>query len=177
MRGRRGFPPAATASRVNPPVRFCVKRSSIFGALAWLLLGLPGVASGQLAGKPDPARAVGMPAGVDHREWDRLLKRYVDSRGLVAYAAWKANAADLASLDRYLARYDRPAAADLPKNEFAADLANAYNAFAIRQVLAAYPVESLLATRKPLTGQHWRVGGKMVSLNDIENSTLRPLIG
>lgn len=142
-----------------------------------LLVAWPGHVSAQLAGKADPARAVGLPAGVDHRGWDRLLRGYVDERGLVAYAAWRANAADLAALDRYLAQYDRPAAANLPTNERAAGLANAYNAFAIRQVLAAYPVESLLATRKPLTGQNWRVGGKMVSLNDLENSSLRPLVG
>jgi hypothetical protein len=39
---------------------------------------------------------------IDHSAWDRLLKKYVDANGYVAYAAWHASAADQKALDDYL---------------------------------------------------------------------------
>lgn len=40
---------------------------------------------------------------VDHSLWDTLLARYVDSDGMVNYAAWKASDADRSALQQYLA--------------------------------------------------------------------------
>lgn len=147
--------------------------------VSWILLSsLLFIASVEGAKAPAPnSHSVRIPAGIQHQSFDRLLKKYVDAQGLVAYGAWKANSPDVATLDAYLAQFAGRPAANLSRSEAAAGLANAYNAFAIRSVLRAYPVESLLATDHPLTGRHWSVGGKMVSLNDIEQSTLRPLIG
>jgi hypothetical protein len=41
-------------------------------------------------------------AEADHSSLDSLLRKYVDDRGLVAYARWKASANDLQALDGYL---------------------------------------------------------------------------
>src|SRR5260370_30322558 len=79
---------------------------------------------------------VDVPAGIDHSEYDRLLKKYVNEQGLVDYAGWKQNEADVSALDDYLKQFsgkiDNPAQGE----EKAAALANAYNAFTVRWVLA-----------------------------------------
>src|SRR5205823_12268294 len=82
-------------------------------------------------------------SGINHDQFDRLLKKYVNEQGLVNYGAWKQNAADLAALDDYLmqfaAKIDNPAQA----SEKAASLANAYNAFVLRWIVSNYPTESI----------------------------------
>ncbi len=40
---------------------------------------------------------------VAHDNWQMLLQKYVDERGLVDYASWKATPADLTRLEQYLA--------------------------------------------------------------------------
>jgi len=119
---------------------------------------------------------VDVPAGIEHRDLDALLKSYVDERGLVDYGRWKANARDLERLDRYLAQLDRPAAA-VPAREKEAALINAYNALAIRWIITSYPVDSIWEAKRSLTTRRHAVGGRMVSLNQIEHDTLRPLLG
>jgi hypothetical protein len=120
---------------------------------------------------------VDVPAGIDHSEYDRLLKKYVNEQGLVDYAAWKQNQADLSALDDYLKQFsgkiDNPAQGE----EKAAALANAYNAFMIRWVLANYPTESVWSLKDSFTAKRQEIGGRKVSLNDIEHGALRPLIG
>ena len=119
---------------------------------------------------------VKVPSGIDHSAWDRLLKKYVDDKGLVNYAGWKANKDDLDALDAYLKQFapkpDRPAEG----NEKAAALVNAYNAFTIRTILGAYPVESIHEISKPFETKRWMIGGEKVALNDIEHGTLRPML-
>ncbi len=60
--------------------------------------------------------------------------------------------------------------------EKAASLTNAYTAIAVRPVLASYPYESIHEAKKPFEAKDWTVGGAKVSLNDIENATLRPML-
>lgn len=117
---------------------------------------------------------VNCPSGIDHAAWDTLLKKYVDERGLVNYAGWKSSKEDLGALDGYLKQF--AAKADKPAEgmEQAASLTNAYNALAIRTVLNAYPIESIHEVEKPFKARSWTLGGAKVSLNDIENGTLRP---
>jgi len=119
---------------------------------------------------------VDVPAGIEHRDFDALLKKYVDERGLVAYGRWKASTADLARLDRYLAQFDRPAAA-APAREKQSALINAYNALVIRWIITNYPLDSIWEAKRSLTTRRHPVGGRMVSLNQIEHDTLRPLLG
>src|SRR6266496_4356128 len=116
-------------------------------------------------------------AGINHNEFDRLLKKYVDGQGLVNYGAWKTNQADISALDDYLkqfsAKIDNPAQG----NEKAASLVNAYNAFVLRWILSNYPTESIWQLKDSFSAKRNEIGGRKVSLDDIEHGTLRPLIG
>jgi hypothetical protein len=121
--------------------------------------------------------SVEAPAGIDHTAWDRLLKTYVNERGLVAYAKWKASSADLRALDAYLEQFEpapRPPAAG---DEKAAALINLYNALTMRWVLQNYPTDSIRALDDSFGKQRHLVGGRKVSLDDIEHGTLRPQTG
>lgn len=116
-------------------------------------------------------------AGIHHEPFDRLLKKYVNKQGLVNYGAWKQNAADLCALDEYLkqfaAQIDNPA----QRNEKAASLVNAYNAFTLRWILSNYPTESIWQLKDSFSEKRNEVAGRKVSLDDIEHGSLRPLIG
>ncbi len=128
-----------------------------------------------VAGAPRYAR-VEVAAGIDHGPWDRLLRKYVDERGLVDYAAWKASAADREELSAYLARM---ASAGEPArgNARAAALINAYNALTIAWMLEPYPIASIRSTSKAFEARRHEVGGRRVSLDDIEHGSLRPEYG
>ena len=129
------------------------------------------------AARAQTGENVNVSAGINHDEFDRLLKKYVNEQGLVNYGAWKQNAADLSTLDEYLkqfaAKIDNPAQG----NEKAATLINAYNAFMLRWILANYPTESVWSLKDSFTAKRNEIGGSKVSLDDIEHGTLRPLIG
>lgn len=119
---------------------------------------------------------VPFPANINHEAWDGLLKKYVNERGLVAYAKWKANATDRKELDNYLSQY-APSGTTARGSDLAASAINAYNAFAIRWILENYPTESIWALDNSFKRKTHQVGGQNVSLDDIENGTLRPAIG
>ncbi len=115
--------------------------------------------------------------GIDHSDFDRLLKKYVNEQGLVNYTAWKQNPADLSALDKYLDQFAPKIDTPAPGNEKAASLTNAYNAFVLRWILANYPTESIWQLKDSFGAMRNDIGGRKVALNDIEHGTLRPLIG
>lgn len=122
-----------------------------------------------------PAVAIEVPSGIDHTAWTRLLQTYVDDRGLVDYAKWKASEPDRRALRDYLAQFAPPAGAHpAEKAEKAASLVNAYNAFTISWILDHYPVESIQSLPASFKGARHRIGGRDVSLDQIEHQTLRP---
>jgi len=145
----------------------------------WILFVIFGlVCVGAAAGtKGQTGENVDVLAGINHDEYDRLLKKYVNEQGLVNYGTWKQNGADLSALDGYLkqfaAKIDNPAQA----SEKAASLANAYNAFVLRWMLSNYPTESICQLKDSFSGKRNEIGGRKVSLDDIEHGALRPLIG
>ena len=121
--------------------------------------------------------AVSVPAHVSHEAWDGLVKKYVNERGLVAYAAWKENKADLAILDAYLGQFTvRPATTATGQDE-AASLINLYNATAIRWILTNYPTDSIMSLSDSFGAKRHEIGGRKASLNDIEHGSVRPLRG
>ncbi len=128
------------------------------------------------AADPTPS-AVNVPRGIDHRKFDALLKKYVNNQGLVNYAAWKADAGDMAALNAYLKEFAPKPEKPAEGNERAAALTNAYNAGVLIWILQNYPTESVWETKDPFTAKRYTVGGEQVSLNDIENGALRPQIG
>lgn len=153
-----------------------LNRRAVLGA-GLLCLGAGGSALAQTP--PDPAASL-----------TDLLSRYVtahaDGVNRVAYARWKASAADLAALDTALAAFARQSPSRLSHNEAFAYWANLYNALTLKVVLAQFPVASIRDIRsegvldpRGLIGP-WRtrlvsVEGRRLSLDAIENAILRPL--
>ena len=120
--------------------------------------------------------AVNVPAGINHDGYDGLLKKYVDQNGLVAYEKWKANAEDRKALTTYLEQFGA-GRSSASGNERYASLINAYNVFVLNWIVQNYPTESIWALKNSFKEKRHKVGGEMVSLNDIENSALRPEFG
>jgi len=120
--------------------------------------------------------AITIPAGIDHAAYGELLERHVDARGLVDYRAWNRNEDDRAALDGYLKQYEDLDGEAATGAERHAALVNLYNAVAIRMVLRLDPEESLW-DHDPFKKRIHRVGGRKVSLDDIEHRALRPEFG
>lgn len=128
-----------------------------------------------VAGCRAPAADVRVPADIDHAAYEQLLQRHVDERGLVDYDAWRASPDDRRALEAYLAQYDQSGPAATGAERHAA-LVNLYNAACIRMVLDLDPERSLW-DHDPFTQRIHRVGGALVSLDDVEHGAVRPEVG
>jgi Protein of unknown function, DUF547 len=145
----------------------------------WILLIISGLACvGVLAGaRGQSSENVDVRSGINHGEFDRLLKKYVNEQGLVNYGAWKQNKADISALENYLKEFAQKSNNPAQANEKAASLVNAYNAFMLHWILVNYPAESVWSLKDSFTDKRNEIGERKVSLDDIENGALRPLIG
>src|SRR2546426_2707962 len=143
----------------------------------WISITIFGLVFVAITTRAQKGENVDVPAGINHDELNRLLEKYVNEQGLVDYGSWKQSAADLSALDDYLkqfaAKIDNPAQG----NEKAASLVNAYNALVLRWILSSYPTESIWQLKDSFSGKRHEIGGRKVSLDDIEHGTVRPLIG
>jgi Protein of unknown function, DUF547 len=120
---------------------------------------------------------VPVPANALHESWDQLLKKYVNDRGLVDYAAWKKSRTDLETLDSYLKQFAEKPQTPAIGSDAAASLINLYNATTVRWILANYPTDSIKGLKDSFAAKRHDVGGRKVSLDDVENNALRPLLG
>ena len=156
-------------------------RSIVRLAAAGIVLALSAFASPSPTPLPPVASVPAAPAaGVDHSAFDKLLKKYVNEKGLVNYKAWKT---DQNAFNQYLQLLSRnPPAASWSKAEQMAYWINAYNAYTIRLVLDHYPVRSIkdIGTKIqiPLVTTPWAtkffsIGGEKMSLDNIEHGILR----
>ncbi len=145
----------------------------------WILLIISGLACvGVLAGaRGQSSENVDVRSGINHGEFDRLLKKYVNQRGLVNYAAWKQNRVDVVALEEYVKQFAQKSDNPAQANEKAASLVNAYNAFMLHWILVNYPADSVWSLKDSFTDKRYEIGERKVSLDDIENGALRPLIG
>src|SRR5713101_4411315 len=145
----------------------------------WVLLIIFGLACvGVLAGaRGQTSENVDVRSGINHGEFDRLLKKYVNQRGLVNYAAWKQNRVDVVALEEYVKQFAQKSDNPAQANEKAASLVNAYNAFMLHWILVNYPADSVWSLKDSFTDKRYEIGERKVSLDDIENGALRPLIG
>ena len=118
-----------------------------------------------------PAKTVAF----DHSAWNDLLKKHVSATGKVNYKTFKA---DLELLDAYMRSLNESAPTEsASKEERLAYWINAYNAVTVRLIITNYPISSIT---KLDGGKTWDVkrytnGSKKLSLNDIENTILRPM--
>lgn len=122
-------------------------------------------------------------APIDRDTFDKLLKKYVDKKGLVNYRGLKANAADLKEFNSYLAMLSKnPPKDSWSKAEQMAYWINAYNAYTIRLILDHYPLKSIKdigsSIQIPLVTTPWAhkffsIGNEKMSLDNIEHGILR----
>jgi hypothetical protein len=139
------------------------------------LAGLAAASCGQE--RTAPAGPVEVRAGIDHADWSRLLQRYVDEQGRVDYASLRAAPEARAALRAYLERVAEASEPPAAGDDRAATLINAYNAFTLSWILDHYPTRSIRSLPDSFTGVRHTVGGRKVSLDQIEHATLRPLVG
>ena len=158
--------------------------------MAGVVLGLALAGSARAQG-PEQVFArftAGSAKTVDHAIWDRQTKAYVvagpDNLNRVRYPQWKSEGH--AELKTYVKLLEATDVAALDRPEQFAFWANLYNAKTIDIVLDKYPIKSikdislggtLLST---FTGGPWKakvakVAGQDLSLDDIENSVMRPI--
>lgn len=99
---------------------------------------------------------------------DNIKGSNVDYKGMVG---------DRLALEKYLQILaDNPVQSNWSKSKKMAYWINAYNAFTIKLILNNYPIKSItkLDNGKPWDRKWIKLGGKTLSLNDIENNILRP---
>jgi hypothetical protein len=119
-----------------------------------------------------PASAAAVP---DHGIFAELLAQY-NHDGVVDYAGFKKEEARLDAYLDVLAGIDPDS---LSRDERFAFYANAYNAWTIKLILTGYPgVESIKDLgslfRSPWKKKFVRLGGEVISLDNIEHDILRP---
>ncbi len=119
---------------------------------------------------------------IDHSDWDRLLKKYVDQSGNVDYRRWKQTAEDVQRLDMYLAHLSMADPRVRASRE--ATLAfwiNAYNAVTIKGILREYPTTSIRNHTARVFGYNiWKdlqllVAGESFYLEQMEHEILRKM--
>lgn len=116
---------------------------------------------------------------VSHAEFDALLKKHVDARGLVNYRAFTADSSQLSAYCNRLSS-TLPNDQNWTRNEQLAYWLNAYNAFTIQRVLRGRPSKSIrqLGGDKTLINTVWdqrfiRLGPEKYCLNDLEQRLIR----
>lgn len=116
----------------------------------------------------------------DHKDYDAILKRYVDQNGMVDYAGLKEN---VGALKSYLSKLEsNPPQEDWTSDEKLAYWINAYNAYTLDLIVQYYPVESIKelgsAIKIPFVSTAWdikfiNIGGEEYDLNNIEHGIIR----
>jgi hypothetical protein len=173
------------AERFHRTTRWCVRAGTL--GLVWLAAGVvvpPLAARSPLTALVVPATAGGSaPTAAQTPAYagrlDQVLDVYVRD-GLVYYRALKS---DRGALDRYIAGLDVPDAtvAAWSRERQIAFWLNAYNAIVLRTVVDAYPIhgrspEFPANSVRQIPGafgrRTWRVGGRAMTLDDIEGVQL-----
>lgn len=108
----------------------------------------------------------------DHGSFDDLLQRCVDPDGFVDYGGL---ARYSGILDGYLSRVATADYGALSRDEKLAFAINVYNAATLRLVVDHMPIASIrdIPSRARWRDRRWTVGGRRLSLEDIENRELR----
>ena len=113
--------------------------------------------------------------GVDNSLYAELLKKYVKD-GVVNYRGLKN---EESVLDKYLKILEEVDSKRLSHNEQFAFYINAYNSWTIKLILSGYPGVKSIKELGSLFKSPWkkkicRIDGKIIALDDIEHSILRP---
>ena len=113
--------------------------------------------------------------GVDNSLYAGLLKKYVKN-GVVNYQGFKN---EESVLDKYLKVLEEVNSKTLSRKEQFAFYINAYNSWTIKLILSGYPGVKSIKELGSLFKSPWkkkicRIDGKIMTLDDIEHSILRP---
>ncbi|WP_405227022.1 DUF547 domain-containing protein [Dokdonia sp. Asnod1-B02] len=152
------------------------------GAFAITLQSCATLAAGGITSQGQPTKQVegtltsttaNSTVNVDHSAWDELLKKHVDSKGMVDY---KGFAKDQEALNAYL---DKLASLD-PNNDWSvqellAYYINIYNAYTVDQILKNPNVTSIKEIDGVWTKGIVTVQNRKLSLGGIENGVLRKM--
>lgn len=110
---------------------------------------------------------------VDHSQWDKLLKKNVNSEGYVNYKGFQK---DRVQLDSYLKMLsEQNPNNDWSVQELLAYYINLYNASTVELILENYPTKSIKDIDGAWTKGRVSVGSKELSLGGIENGILRKM--
>jgi len=117
-------------------------------------------------------------AEFDHSPWDRVLKRFVNTKGEIDYGGLQKDRADL---DAYLAALRAASPKNKPelfptRSDALAYWLNAYNALVTNGVVLKYPTKSVRDLGFAygfFRAKEYVVGGQTVSLDNIEHDTIR----
>ena len=149
----------------------------IFSSIFLVMLSLGGIVSYRLYAKVSFDTA--LTTQPKHDLWDELLKDYVKD-GSVNYQLLYENKEQL---NTYLGLLQSTVPlAEWSRKEQLAYWINAYNAFTLKIIVDHYPVKSIKEiggkVQIPLVNSTWdiqfiEIGGKVLSLNDIEHRILR----
>jgi hypothetical protein len=107
----------------------------------------------------------------DHSKFNGLLAKYV-KRGQVDYSGIKAAAK--AELDQYVGAIAKANVSGLSKNARLAFYLNAYNAIVIKAIVDRLPLASVMKVPGFFKKAQYRVAGKAVTLDQLENKIIRP---
>lgn len=112
----------------------------------------------------------------DTAGYGAVLSAFVDANGFVDYRGIAQDAASLAALDAYVASLAGVDLNILTRDEHLATLVNAYNAFTLRLILDHQPIDSIydIPEAERWKAARWRLGGKTVSLDQLEHEWIRP---
>ena len=110
-------------------------------------------------------------AAVDHSPWTKLLARYVDENGRVAYHDLQVN--DSSTFEGYLATLAQARIEEMGEGEEKAFWINAYNAVIVSGVLKGYTAEGLLARKRLFNWYSLPIAGKDRTPDEIEHQILR----
>ncbi len=114
----------------------------------------------------------------DISPFEQVCRKYVDEVGMVDYSALHENSSDLKTFLKQVAEVSPHSniAIFASKNEALAYWINAYNAWMIKAVLDAYPIDSVqdISQNSGVFEAKGRIcGGENLSLNDIEHEIVR----
>jgi hypothetical protein len=128
-----------------------------------------------LVNEPKKETAKGQNAAPSHADFDALLKKYVTASGKVNYKDFKTEKGALESYIQTLS--DNMPAKEWSKDDKLAYWINAYNALTIKLILDNYPLPKITDLDKGKTWdvRRYKLGDKTYSLNDIENTIVRPM--
>ena len=110
---------------------------------------------------------------VDHSKWDELLKKHVDTKGMIDYKNFKN---DREQLDAYLKQLgDLDPNNDWSVQELLSYYINLYNAATVQLILDNYPTKSIKDIDGAFTKAFVKIGNRELSLGGIENGVLRKM--